>query len=110
MEPLTIVHKIVWSICHITICISETRYNQWYKLIILHNTQYLIIKVRFKFNTTLFVKLNINAILILCFMFELLLCVCTWKDGMEEFLFSLYLPAGHLCAHGNVELHFSFIS
>jgi hypothetical protein len=52
---------------------------------------FLSIEVKFKFNTILFLKLNVNAILILCLMFELLLCVCTWKDGVEDFFLAYYI-------------------
>jgi len=51
----------------------------------------LSIEVKFKFNTILFLKLNVNGILILCFMFELLLCVCTWNDGEEGFCLAYYI-------------------
>jgi len=52
---------------------------------------FLSIEVTFKFNTILFLKLNVNAVLILCFMFELLLCVCTWKDVVEDFCLAYYI-------------------
>jgi hypothetical protein len=53
---------------------------------------------------------DVNAILILCFIFQLLLCVCTWKDGVEDLSYSLlYLPDGHLCVNGNVGLYLSSV-